>query len=265
MKQLFYFLEQFPWWASVILVIILLTIIALLAILAMRRKGDLKDLKGHHDVSGFVFTNIGVLYSVLLAFTVVNVQQRFDKVGETIRIEAASLSELYRDAEVFSEEETKAIQLAIIAYAKSIIEDEWKVLSNGKSHPKTTQSLNEVWHTYYRIKPSTPTQQIFYAESIRKLNDTINLRLSRLIGSEESLGEEMWTMLILGGVLIVSFLAMFTFDRIGGVHLLLACLLAASIAFPLLLIYSLDTAFSGSLRLEPEALQGVLESFKQPT
>ncbi|MBA3237619.1 MAG: DUF4239 domain-containing protein [Parachlamydiaceae bacterium] len=230
----------------------------------MRKKGDLKDLKGHHDVSGFVFTNIGVLYSVLLAFTVVNVQQRFDKIGETIRIEAAYLSELYRDAAVFEKQDEKTIQLAIIAYCKSIIQVEWAVLSKGKPHPTTTKFLNDVWHSYYNIELNSSKQEIFYAESIRKLNDSISARISRLLGGEESLGNEMWTMLILGGMLIVAFLSMFTFDKIGGLHLLLACLLAAAIAFPLFLIYSLDTAFSGSLSFEPEALTEVLESFKQP-
>lgn len=264
MKDILYLLESFPWWASILLVIFAFTTVSLLAICAMRKKGDLKNLKGHHDVSGFVFTNIGVLYSVLLAFTVVNVQVRFDKIGDTIQIEAASLSELYRDAEVFSEKDAKSIQLAIIAYCESIIDDEWEVLSQGKSHPTTSRLLNDVWRAYYAIELTSPKQQIFYAESIRKLNDSISARLSRLLGGQESLGDEMWTMLILGGILIVAFMCMFTFDKMG-LHLLLACLLAASIAFPLFLIYSLDTAFSGSVHLEPAALKEVLLSFKKPT
>lgn len=258
-RQLFVHLERFPWWMSIVLVILLFTIIALMAIFAMRRNVDSDNLKGHHDVSGFVFANLGVLYSVLLGFTVVNVQARFDKIAENSRIEAASIAELYREAQVFPN--AADLQTALKAYIKSILEEEWEVLYSGKAHPKTEKLLNDVWNAYYKVDISTPREQILYAESIRKLGDSVSARLSRLLGGEESLGDEMWTMLLLGGILIVAFMCMFTFEALW-LHLLLAFLLAASIAFPLFLIYTLDTAFSGSIRIEPEAFRDVLSSFK---
>jgi len=259
-KSILYELEKLPWIASVMLLIYAFFVLALICIYIMRKKVNATHLKGHHDVSGFVFTNLGVLYSVLLGFTVVNVQQRFDQITSTVKTEAAYLAELYRDAEAFSEKDKQAIQSALVSYTKSIIEDEWEVLSEGKAHPTTVQKLNDVWHAYYNVDLKTRKEEILYAESISQLNKLINTRLTRLLGGQESLNDEMWTLLIFGGIVIVSFICIFAFEALW-LHLLLACILAATTAFLLFLIYTLDTTFSGEIKIAPTALQEVLQNF----
>lgn len=262
-KSFFYFLESLPWTLGVIAIIVIFTAFANLGIMFTRRTFA-KDLKSHHDVLGFVFTNLGVLYSVLLGFTVVNVQQRFDQINTTIKTEAAYLAELYRDAEAFSEKDQKAIQEALKNYTKSILHDEWTMAALGKPHPRTSLMLNSVWHAYYNTDLSTNKEEILYAESIRQLNNLINVRLSRLLGGSESLNNEMWILLIAGGIIVVGFICLFSFESLW-LHLMLACILASSTAFLLFLIYTLDTAFSGSVKVVPEALQTVLEKFSQMT
>lgn len=47
-------------------------------LLFVRKKVAPEVLKKHHDVAGFAFSVIGILYSVLLGFVVVNAQNRYD-------------------------------------------------------------------------------------------------------------------------------------------------------------------------------------------
>jgi hypothetical protein len=234
--------------------------LALLGILLMRKNGHQRNLKAHHDVSGFVFTNLGVLYSVLLGFTVVNVQQRFDGINAVVKTEAAYLAELFRDAEAFTTKDRQAMQQALKAYAESIVSDEWRQIEKGP-HLQTTHKLNELWRTYYDVELTNKKQEILYTESIKKLNDAVNVRLERLLGGGESLSDEMWTFLICGGIILVSFISMFAFESLW-LHLLLTSVLAATLAFLLFLIFSLDTAFSGDIQIPPAAMEGVIHNFK---
>lgn len=258
--DLFKFLENSSWVVGSGVIVTLFVAFAIAGTLLVRRTVKTHNFKGHHDVAGFVFTNLGVLYSVLLGFTVVNVQQRYDKVQHEIQIEASYISQIYRDAEVFSEKDKLEIRTAIKAYLESVIYVEWNNLVKGEPNASTSAALNNIWKTYYSVDLSNKMQELWYAESIDKLNELISARLSRLLGEEESLGSEMWTLLILGGIVMVSFVWFFHVESLVS-HLMMTSILAATAAFLLFLIYSLDTIYSGDVSVSPEAYIRILRSF----
>jgi hypothetical protein len=257
------YFETLPWVFGAAITVTLFILFSIAGVIVVRRLVNFEYLKAHHDVAGYVFTNLGVLYAVLLAFTVVNVQQRFDKIKEISEIEASYLVDLYRDAEVFPPKHAKDIRDSIKKYAQSVIEDEWDLMPLGIFSKITIQSLKDVWAAYYRVELATKKQEIWYAESINKLNNLTNTRLARLVGSRESLGTEMWILLILGGLTLIIFFWFFGLESLIP-HLLMAAILAAAIAFLLFLIYSLDTAFSGTLKVTPESMERVLQGFNHP-
>lgn len=253
------FLDSFHWMCGALFAVCFLVLITIVAILIVRRMVPKENLRENHDVAGFVFANLGVLFSVLLGFTVVNVQQRFDKIQENTEVEASFLEELYQDAEVFAQKDRDKIQQAIKKYIKDVIEDEWPLMPDGEVSITATQSLKEVWRSYYDTDPIGPKQEAWYAESIGKLNKLTYTRLTRVLGGKESLGSEMWTLLILGSLVIVMFICFFGMES-TTLHLLMGASLAATTAFLLFLIHSLDSAFCGNVHISPEALVRVLES-----
>lgn len=256
------YIEALPWIFGAIFIVVIFTLFSISGIFLIRRILPFHNLKAHHDVAGFVFTNLGVLYAVLLGFTVVNVQQRFDKLNQIVEVEAGYLAELYRDAEVFPQSNRQEIRNAIRSYGQSVIEDEWPSITSGVENPKTIEAQKKIWDAYYKITPSTNREIAWYTESISRLNLLMTVRLSRVLGVEGSLGAEMWIMLVLGGAVMVAFLWFFGLDSIKT-HMLMSAILAASIAFLLFLIYSLDTAFSGSISIQPEAFSRVLQLFQE--
>lgn len=259
---MFYYLESLPWLEGSAIIMLFFVIISCGAILCVRRFVDPRTLKGHHDVAAVVFTNLGVLYSVLLGFTVVNVQQRFDQTEGTIQTEASYLAQLYLDAEVFPAPHQQDIRRSIREYVVSVIEVEWKLMGYGIKSQETIEKLRKIWANYYAFIPATEQQRIWYTQSINRLNELMQARMSRIIGSHESLSEEMWSLLIAGGILMGAFMCFFGLEN-PWVHILLGATLAATSAFLLFLIYSLDTAFSGQASITPEALERILGSFGQ--
>lgn len=254
-------LESLPWMMAAALIVVIFILFSILGVLLVRKFIGHKHLKTHHDVASVVYANLGVLYAVLLGFTVVNVQQRFDSIKNTTEIEASYLADLYRDAEVFPTENRNKIKKAIKLYAENIIHEEWSLMSKGIQSESTVKSLHAIWNAYYEVDITSLKQDAWYRESISKLNNLMNARISRLLGSYESLGEEMWTFLILGGFIMVGFIWFFGLDNLIT-HLLMASILAATTAFLLFLIYSLDTAFSGQIQVPSESIERVLHSFE---
>lgn len=259
--------DLFPgqsWVYNALAIVLLFVMFAIAGVLIVRKLFARQYLESHHEVAGYVFANLGVLYAVLLAFTVVNVQQRFDKINEITQVEAGYLIELYRDAEVFKAEDRARVRTNIKNYALSVLEDEWDIMSLGVTSIQTVEVLKQLWFSYYDIELQSKKQEIWYAVSIDKLNNLVNSRLARLIGSRESLGTEMWALLIIGGLTLITFFWFFGLES-RTPHLLMASILAATIAFLLFLIYSLDTAFTGSIKVLPEAIEKVLQGFNEPT
>jgi hypothetical protein len=237
-------------------------IITFSSILFIRRHIHPKDLKAHHDVAAVVFANIGVLYSVLLGFTVVNVQQRFDKIRENTQIESGYLVDLYRNAEVFEEKDKTAIRKALIDYAENVVKIEWPKMSEYYVNWLGDKHLHDLWQAYYAVEATSTKQQQWYDLSISKLNSLMSARLARMLGSRESLGDEMWAMLIVGAFTMATFICFFGLDNLMS-HLLMAGFLSTTTGFLLFLIYSLDTAFSGSLSISPDAMESFLQSLKE--
>ena len=252
-------LNSFPWAYAAIVLSVLFIIFVVLGIVFIRRTVNQKNLKDHHDVVGFVFTNIGVLYAVLLGFTVVNVQQRYDKVKETTEQEASYLAELYRDSEVFSEKNKSAIRTSIKNYCDSVINEEWPLMVKGNLCPHTAKTFKHLLKSYYEVELSDRKQEVWYSESVRKLNQLMSTRLARILGSRESLGAEMWTLLLLGAIIMVAFIWFFGLESLT-IHILMGSILVVSTAFLIYLIYSLDTVYSGNIAISPDAMHQALHA-----
>ena len=259
---LFEYLETYPWFIGAIVLVAVFVLFTIVGVIFVRSFVRPKTLQAHHDVAGFLFNNLGVLYGVLLGFMVVNVQQRFDKIKESIHIEASYLAELYHNAEIFPEKNKHEIQSAVKSYGENVLNDEWDLMSKGIHSASTAKSLKGIWKAHYDTDPATAKHRSWYSQSISDLNNLMKVRLLRLSESQSRLGAEMWSMLILGGIVMMTFTWFFQVKNLAF-HIIMASLLAAITAFILFLIYSLDTAFSGEISVPREAIEQVLKSFEQ--
>src|SRR4051794_30746532 len=189
-------------------------------LLLVRRSVALSTLERHNDVAGFIIAVIGVLYAVLLAFVVVISWQNFDRADQIANSEAELVSGLYRDASAF-QPQTATIRRELDTYARSVVSREWPAMANHQREDRRTDaSLDTIWDGYRAYTPQAPTQQAFYSDSIRRLNDLQSQREDRLNSADSTLPPALWWVLLAGGVITVGFTYFFGVRNVAA-HILM--------------------------------------------
>jgi len=93
-----------------LLVVVVCCVLVLYLTRAVRRRAEYTVLEANNEFAGFMYSMIGLVYGVYLAFTIIAVWEQFSAAEEVTTAEATHLSELWRDAEVLRVEDRNAIQ-----------------------------------------------------------------------------------------------------------------------------------------------------------
>lgn len=250
------------WILSSILIVAPAILISLFLVWIIRKKISHEKLRKNHDVAGFTFGIIGVLYSVILGFTVISVQERYNNAEETMHIEATMLGNLYRDADFFPAVNQSAIRTSLRQYTNYVIKEEWFLPKTKNRRIRAENYLHQIWNSYTSIDLTTDKIKIWYEESIKKLDKFMNARLDREFSSWEHLGSMMWSLLISGALITICFMFFFGLENVLT-QMVMTALLAGYLSFILYLVFSLDHVFNGPNRIKPVALEQTLLLFDQ--
>jgi hypothetical protein len=248
------------WVFTSLIVVIPSVLISLIALWLVRHIVSADALRKHHDVTGYTFSIIGVLYSVILGFTVINVQERYNAAVETIHTEAAMVADLYRDAVYFSESSRSAIRSSLRKYVQYVIKEEWDLQAKKIWNYDADTSQQHLWEAYETIDLQNEKTKIWYEQTITKLDRLMNARLSREFYSWEHMSSMMWAILIIGGVITVCFMFLFGLENLR-IQMFMTALLSGYLSFMLFLVFSLDHVFQGSPTLQPKAFENALILF----
>jgi len=227
------------------------------ALWLLRKKVPHEKMRKHHDVAGFMLGTIGVLYSVILGFTVINAKDHYTQAERTIHTEATMLADLYRDAGFFPEPSASSIRATLRDYVKYVLEEEWGKKDN---HLKAQRTIQQLWKSYASIDLTQVKTRLWYTQSISKLDKMMDARLARHFYAEERLGSMMWCLLISGALITVSFMFFFGLENLRS-QILMTGLLVSYLSFMLYLVYCLDNPFSGSQGIKPTALEQSIPLF----
>jgi hypothetical protein len=253
-----HFLSDLPWYYAGTIIVAFFMLLSVGILWVTHQIFSSQTLKSSHDVAGYTFGIIGVIYGVLLGFTVVEANNHFHEAEENIIHEAALLSELFRDATVFPE--AKQIRKVIHDYAVSVHDKEWQMMASQQESEEARGLYDQIWNTYTKLNPTTDKEKIWYQESLSKLNDLSMQRINRLFAMERSFGSLMWTLLIAGGIVTISFMCFFYADN-QIAQSLMTVLLSGTIAFMLFLIMSLEGVYAGDVRVMATPLERVIQRF----
>ncbi len=250
------------WIFSAILVIVPSILVCIVGLILVRKWISVHELKANHDVAGFTFGIVGVLYSVILGFTVVNVQNRFNEVEETIYTEAIALTDLYREASFFSPAGKDAVRSSLRNYVEYVIQNEWGGSKSKTIHRETQKILDQIWDSYYQVELTDEKMKTWYQQSISRLDTFLNARIARQFQSGERLSDLMWAILLIGALITICFMYFFGLERIRA-QIIMTALVAGYISLMLFLVYSLDHVFQGPHSIQPAAYQQILELFNE--
>lgn len=251
-----------PTWIILFSVIVLGSIfLGLLVFTIIRRCVHHDILKKHHDLAGFIIGTLGVLYSVFLGFTIVHAQDRYAQITSQVNKEAYLSADLYRIAGIFPEKKEE-IRNAIGAYLKSVIEDEWPLMSQKKENLETLKKLEDLWKPFYNLRLKSEEDKIWFSQALQLLFDFNSARLARIYSSWNSLSVFSWIALIVGAIILVSLLFFFGTEN-KRAHFVLNSLFIGYIALMIFTVYTFENPFEPPQAIQPKAYEIVYNYYHE--
>lgn len=238
-------------------IIVLFTVsLSLSGLFVVRRLISHKRLKPHNDVAGFIFGTMGVIYAVLLAFTVIVVWENYDEASTNVEKEAIYLADIYRDSECLQDPFRSELWKLLKEYGKAIVVEEWRTLSWGEQGRYTQKVQDDIWKLYGKYIPKNETERIFFEESVRKLDDLCELRRLRLMESSAGISHILWFVLVAGGLITICFTFFFGMENLRA-QVLMTILLSAIISLILFTILEFDYPFTGNLSISSKPFKQI--------
>jgi hypothetical protein len=252
-----YLLIHVPTFLLGFIIVFFYVFFTIVSFVLIRKFYPYERCKDHNDIAGFIFATIGVIYAVILAFTVVVTWEQFDKADEITSKEANCIASLYQDTMPFPAEFHARLRGELTDYVNAIINDEWKTMERGKRSLKVHELQVKLVQSYSSFQPKNETQKIFLAESVRKLNEASELRRERILYASSGIHPILYIVLFIGSFITIGFTMLFGTENFTE-HLIMTSALAAMIAFILFTIISLDYPFTGKFSIEPDVFIKIL-------
>jgi hypothetical protein len=229
-------------------------------VLLVRRLVDIKKFKEHHDIAGPIFSTIGVIYAVMLAFVLVIVWQDFDRAQNNTVKEANCFAQMYRDASGLPEPFRSQFLEANGKYLRAVIEYEWPKMQHGERSLETQAAADKVWELTSRFDPETERDKIFFSEMLKKMNEAVEMRRQRIQDSASGLHPSLWFVLLFGGIITVVFTFFFGSQNLYA-QVAMTTMLAVLIVLILFTILLMDFPYSGDLSIPATPFRQVLDHF----
>ena len=248
------------WYIRACAIFILFNSVAVFSVLIFYKKEWRVDLIQFRHYFCLVFQVCGIVYALFLSFIVWDVWERFYDVKRMIQDESKYLVDIYRDSVIFGEK-GELIKTELEKYLDHVIQFEWQHMEEPEALKKGDIMIKTIWKTYYDYTPVTEKERIGYAESLGKMNEFTNARLTRIFNNSSSVGVLRWILLIGGGLFLVSMPCFFKIELLFF-SFFLALFLANIIAFMLFIIFSLDHPFVGYVEIGPQPMEYALDTIK---
>jgi hypothetical protein len=254
------FLTQAPVWISSIILVGFGTALAILGPLVVRRYVTLEKLTVNNEVAGFKFATVGVLYAVLLAFSVIVVWQKFSDAADTVVKESGAAASLYQLSYGLSGVQGAAFRGALTSYIKSATSDEWPAMEQGRASKQTAEKLSAIYGDLLALKSFAQSNSALMSEVLRRLDALSQARRARLVAAEGSVPDIVWAVLLGGAVVTITFTFFFGTRNLRA-QVLMTALLSILILSQLLIVVVIDRPFTGPVNVGPEPLAEVLVDF----
>lgn len=227
--------------------------------LVARRYVAVETLEAHLPAAGAVYATLGVLYAVILGQIVVAAWDRYSAAESAVSDEVGALFSLIRLADALPPEEGEPLRQAAFAYGSAVIDIEWQAMAQRDApSPQAAQALATMYRAYGKVAAGPDGANPIVAASLAELDSLDDARGNRLLASISSIPPLMWGVLIVGGVVTVTFTYLFSVSS-RTVHLLMVAAVAGTLALLLALVEGLNEPFREPMAIAPEGFASILD------
>src|SRR5829696_2834002 len=243
---------------TIALIVLVAVLVSLVGLALVRRFAPTDQLAQHTEVAGYVYAVIGVIYAVVLALVVIAAWEEYRDARAAVADEASAVPNLARAANGWPAGDRDAVESALVAYARQVVDVEWPAMARGDFSPAADiVTENRLWQALNEADESADAKSASYETALQQLDDLGAARRNRLLLGEEGLPMSMAVILIIGAVVTVGFAYIFAVDN-GLLHALMIASLAVLVTLLLLLQFQLGMPFQGISAIEPTAMKLVL-------
>ncbi len=251
------FFYGLPVWAATVLILGLSLSVGLTSSFGLRKILRLQSSDDDRDHAVSLMQVVAAYIGILIAFAGVQVWQDFSDAQNGVHREAAAAAELYRDLNTYGPT-TQPQKQALRAYMASVVKDEWPLLAEGQSSPRTELALFQLFHGMGDIRPADNRDTTIYAQAFSNLNELVGLRRDRLIHSASGMPMILWIVGLVGSVLIVAYTATFKASRTNAM-MISGISLALGLVFLFILI--VDRPYKGAFSVDSSEMVGLSAKF----
>jgi hypothetical protein len=252
------FLLNLPPPISFFIVSAITTFIALAGLYFVRKKYSAELLKENHEVAAIIFNAFGLFYGVIMAFVVFVTWSGYDDATKNLQMEANEADDLFHITKAFPDPAGTMIRQGLMDYTASVCNDELKRMSEGEITLRSNRAMARLITAFYQIDEKSVPNKELYAESLTRLNNLAQYRRLRIFAGNNTVPPVIWLVLLVGGVITVSYTYFFGMKNIKAQYLLTATL-TVTITLILFLIYVLDHPFTGTSKVSMDPLKQVME------
>ncbi|MDP1750357.1 MAG: DUF4239 domain-containing protein [Reyranella sp.] len=198
-----------------------------------------------------VQTTLFTMTSLVLAFTLVQADRNFREADALVQAEASQINGLDRLLTRYGDPGVAAIRLHLLAYAKSIVKDEWPAMLTDQGSEKTRALYVPVAQGILAIDPTTPRQIQIYAEMLKSLDGIAEVRDQRLNALGLGLPAIYWQVVLFSAFMVI--LVSATIEQTpfrAAVLAAQAAVLGAFIGF----VFLMDQPFKGDTAVDADSI-----------
>ena len=237
------------------------TLFGVVGVLIGRRLVHGHVAEGHNDVLVPIFLTVGVIYAVLLAFTVVAEWEFYDAAKSNAAEEAALLVPLYRQTRAMDDEKGAEMRHLIRSYAEHVVAG-WDAFRDGTRNTKAGSDNNEIIRVFSTMTPATKAREMVTAQFLQTFSQMVLNRNKRYAHSAEALAPLMWVGLMIGGAITIGLCFILYMERCWP-HVLGVGVMSALIGMLLFMVAMLSRPFHGPLAIDPAPFEQALHVFDQ--
>jgi hypothetical protein len=256
-----YFLSSLPLWVMIALIVVAPSAAAMVAQVLIRKWVGVERLAKNNEIAGFKFATVGVIYAVLLAFSVIVVWEKFSAAEAAVADEAGATAALFRYG-AGKEPEALALRTALVNYLNAVVEDEWPAMGREAESPEAQRALNSLYQAAMALNRSAGRSATDMAEVFRQLDNITAARRIRLELATGLVPNVIWIVLFMGALLTVGFTLFFGSENLVA-QVSMTGVLSVLVTMGLVVIVSLDHPFTGPVFIHPDPLALVLTDFAQ--
>jgi hypothetical protein len=213
---------------------------------------DFKKLRASHDVGGYLFSVVGVLYAVLLGLVVVDALEKFQTARDATEREANSLVDVFMLSSTLPEPLSSNTQKLCVNYANDVINREWISMGKGTYDPQARHESISLMKSILSFEPKTENQKALFPQMVSATSELWHNRRDRINKAVYGVPIIEWVVLILGAGITIFFTYFFSIDSLR-LQIIMTSLVAMIISLNLTLLLWFGYPFSGDIRIHPDS------------